>query len=231
MGRSISSGCIDNYANELLNLINRDSSSIAKNDVYTILTNALANAIHEIISPVVERAVNISLVTTRELIQKDFAFEKDDVKYKNAANLCIKSLAGSLAMVTCREPLRIGFNNQLKEIIGKKGLEMENILEPIYNSPNNIEILDIGCNYIQNFVIKRAIEKIEKDKTIIEELEKRKKQKAIDVKPELISKIKLLPESLRPSSNGLTIDQFKIYEDFDKVYEKNKKEHQNKKLS
>jgi CCR4-NOT transcription complex subunit 1 len=187
--------------------------------------------ISEIISPVVERAVNISLVTTRELIQKDFAFEKDDVKYRNAANLCIKSLAGSLAMVTCREPLRIGFNNQLKEIIGKKGFDLESILEPIYNSPNNVEILDIGCNYIQNFVIKRAIEKIEKDKTILEELEKRKKQKSIEVKPDLINKIKLLPESIRPSINGLTNEQFKIYEDFDKVYEKNKKEHQNKKLS
>ena len=89
-----------------------------------------------------ERAVNISLVTTRELIQKDFAFEKDEIKYKNAANLCIKSLAGSLAMVTCREPLRIGFNNQLKETLGKKGFEIDNILESIYNSQNNIEILD-----------------------------------------------------------------------------------------
>merc|ERR1711957_418823 len=148
MGRSISSGCIDNYANELLNLISRNSSNIAKHDVYQILTNALANAIQEIISPVVERAVNISLVTTRELIQKDFAFEKDDVKYKNAANLCIKSLAGSLAMVTCREPLRIGFNNQLKDTISKKGFEIENIFENIINSQNSIEILDIGCNYI-----------------------------------------------------------------------------------
>lgn len=178
-----------------------------------------------------ERAVNISLVTTRELIQKDFAFEKDENKYKNAANLCIKSLAGSLAMVTCREPLRIGFNNQLKESLSKKGLEIDNILELIYNSQNNIEILDIGCNYIQNFVIKRAIDKIDKDKIILEELEKRRKQKTIEIKPDLINKIKLLPDLLKPSSSGLTNEQYRIYEDFDKVYETNKKDYMIKKIN
>jgi len=180
---------------------------------------------------VVERAVNISLVTTRELIQKDFAFEKDEFKYKNAANLCIKSLAGSLAMVTCREPLRIGFNNQLKETLAKKGYEVDSILESIYNSQNNIEILDIGCNYIQNYVIKRAVDKIEKDKIILDELEKRRKQKNIEVKTDLIDKISLLPESIKPSNNGLTNDEYKIYEDYDKVYEKNKKDHIIKKIN
>lgn len=134
-------------------------------------------------------------------------------------------------MVTCREPLRIGFNNQLKETLGKKGFEIDNILESIYNSQNNIEILDIGCNYIQNYVIKRAIDKIEKDKTIMEELEKRRKQKSLETKPDLISKIKLLPEILRPSASGLTNEQYKIYEDFDKVYETNKKDGITKKMN
>lgn len=179
----------------------------------------------------VERAVNISLVTTRELVQKDFAFEKDEVKYKNAATLCIRSLAGSLAMVTCREPLRIGFNNQLKESLAKKGLEIENILELIHNSQNNIEILDIGCSYIQNYVVKRAIEKIDKDKAILEELDKRRKQKNIDMKPDLLNKLKLLPDLLKPSSSGLTNEQYRIYEDFGKAYEINKKDYTNKKIN
>ena len=175
--------------------------------------------------------MNISLVTTRELIEKDFAFEKNDSKYKNAANLCIKSLAGSLAMVTCREPLRIGFNNQLKETLSKKGFKPENILDSILNSQNIIEILDIGCNYIQNYVIKRAIDKIDKDKTINEELEKRRRQKNFEIKPELINILKSLPEPLRPYTTGLTNEQYKIYEDFDKVYDLNKKDSNNKKIN
>ena len=43
--KSISNGCVDNYANELLNLINRNANATNKNDIYTILTNSLANAI------------------------------------------------------------------------------------------------------------------------------------------------------------------------------------------
>jgi len=134
-------------------------------------------------------------------------------------------------MVTCREPLRIGFNNQLKETLNKKGFEIDNIFETIYNSQNNIEILDIGCNYIQNYVIKRAIDKIDKDKTILEELERRRKHKNLEIKSDLMQKIKLLPEALRPSNNGLSNEQYKIYEDFDRVYETNKKDIMNKKIN
>jgi len=210
----------EQYPNEIMMFLNRSHPNfIARNELLNILTNALFMAINEILAPVVERAVNISQVTTRELILKDFAFEKDETKFKNAANLCIKSLAGSLAMVTCKEPLRIGYNNQLKDILLKKGLEAE-LVDALNNSVNNSEILEIGSSYIQNYVIKRAIDKIEKDKVIIEELEKRKKNKALDIKPELISKIKTLPEILRPNPTGLTSDQLKIYEDFDKIYDR-----------
>jgi CCR4-NOT transcription complex subunit 1 len=38
---------------------------------------AIEKAIKEIIQPIVQRNVNIALITTKELILKDFAFEKD----------------------------------------------------------------------------------------------------------------------------------------------------------
>lgn len=210
----------EQYPSEALMFLNRTHPNIiTRNELINIITNALYMAINEILAPVVERAVNISQVTTRELILKDFAFEKDELKFKNAANLCIKSLAGSLAMVTCKEPLRIGYNTQLKDILSKKGLEAE-LVEALNNTVNNSEILEIGSSYIQNYVIKRAIDKIEKDKVIMEELEKRKKSKSLEVKPELITRIKALPDILRPSYNGLTSEQLKIYEDFDKIYDR-----------
>ena len=97
----------------------------------------------EIVAPVVDRAVNISLVTTRDLVLKDFSLERDEKKFKNAAYLCIKSLAGSLAMVTCKEPLRSNFSSNLKEQLIKKGFDSEFISEYLVNMNNN-EILDIG---------------------------------------------------------------------------------------
>lgn len=41
----ISSGCVDNYANELLNLINRNADLTNNNELYSILANSLTNAI------------------------------------------------------------------------------------------------------------------------------------------------------------------------------------------
>lgn len=216
---------LDQYVSDVMSfLINKIPShiQISKSDIVTILTNSLANAINEILNPVVERAVNISQVTTRELVLKDFACERDDAKFKNAANLCIKALAGSLAMVTCKEPLRIGYNNQLKEFLTKKGIENE-IIEALNNTLNNTEILEIGCNFIQSYVIKRAVDKIERDKIIIDEMDKRKKNKIIEAKPDLITKIKTLPEILRPNPSGLTADQYKIYEDFEHAYDSTSK--------
>jgi hypothetical protein len=171
--------------------------------------------------------VNISLVTTRDLVLKDFSLEKDEKKFKNAAYLCIKSLAGSLAMVTCKEPLRTNFSSNLKEQLIKKGFDSEFLNEQLINNStnNNNDILEIGCNYIQNYVVKRAIDKIDKDKIIKDELLKRKNQKP-EEKSDVLKKMKNLPDLLRPNLNGLTFEQYKIYEDFDKVYEINKKDSQ-----
>ena len=63
-------------------------------------------AIRDIIQPVVERSVTIGVMTTRELIKKDFAMEPDETKMRQAAHLMVSNLSGSLALVTCREPLR-----------------------------------------------------------------------------------------------------------------------------
>lgn len=64
----------------------------------------------------VDRSVTIALITTRELVLKDFAFDGDHNKVLRAADLIIQNLAGSLALVTCREPLRISLSTNLKRI-------------------------------------------------------------------------------------------------------------------
>ena len=126
-------------------------------------------------------------------------------------------------MVTCKEPLRMSFINHFKELLSKKLFEDFSI--EYINNINNSEILDIGCNFIQNNVIKRAIDKIEKDKIIIDEIEKRKKKnQPLEPKSDLLAKINSLPDVLKPNPLGLTLDQYKIYEDFEKVYDSNRKE-------
>ena len=72
-----------------------------------IVADAVDQSIVEILPPVVDRSVTISLITTRELVLKDFAFDFNWNKILKAADLIVQNLAGSLALVTCREPLKM----------------------------------------------------------------------------------------------------------------------------
>jgi CCR4-NOT transcription complex subunit 1 len=43
----------------------------------------------EILPPVVDRSVTIALITTKELVLKDFAYDGDDQKILKAADLIV----------------------------------------------------------------------------------------------------------------------------------------------
>lgn len=60
----------------------------------------------EIREAVIKRVIPITLITTRQLILKDFALEPDPNKLKQASISASKSLAGMLAQITCKEPLK-----------------------------------------------------------------------------------------------------------------------------
>ena len=81
-----------------------------------LVGSAVDNSIVEILPPVVDRSVTIALITTRELVLKDFAYDGDSKRVLKAADLIVQNLAGSLALVTCREPLRVSLTTNLKKI-------------------------------------------------------------------------------------------------------------------
>ncbi|RDX77261.1 CCR4-NOT transcription complex subunit 1, partial [Mucuna pruriens] len=63
---------------------------------------AMDRAIKEIVSSIVQRSVSIVTQTTKELVLKDYAMESDETCILNATHLMVPSLAGSLALVTCK---------------------------------------------------------------------------------------------------------------------------------
>jgi len=158
--------------------------------------------------------VNISLVTTKELILKDFSFERDEKKIKTAAIICIKSLSASLGMVTCKEVLKNHFLNQLKDVIKKIYGFGDELLNENYHFNHN-EFLEMGYVYFQNNVIKRAVEKIENDTAFNEEL-LRRRNNDYEIRKEVQEKINNLPKSLQPTGLVIQNELYKIYEDFDK---------------
>jgi CCR4-NOT transcription complex subunit 1 len=78
---------------------------------------AVDRAMCEIITPIVERSVTIACMTTYELVTKDYANDPDESRLRAAAHLMVSSLAGSLALVTCKEPLRVSLGSQLKMML------------------------------------------------------------------------------------------------------------------
>jgi CCR4-NOT transcription complex subunit 1 len=50
--------------------------------------------------------VTIAGISTRELVLKDYVTEQSEDKLRQAGRLMSQKLAGSLAQVTCKEPLR-----------------------------------------------------------------------------------------------------------------------------
>lgn len=54
-----------------------------------VVGKAVDSSIVEILPPVVDRSVTIALITTKELVLKDFAYDGDDQKILKAADLIV----------------------------------------------------------------------------------------------------------------------------------------------
>ena len=150
----------------------------------------------EILLPVISRSVTIALITTKELVLKDFAMEPDEKKLLRGANLIIQNLAGNLALVTCREPLKMAFQKNLKLVLEQIDVE-EKIKEEIIHS-TSIENLDLGCALIKKAVIEKALDEVSQDPVISEALDKRRMSnvKGIPFYDENVIKIcQILPPS------------------------------------
>jgi CCR4-NOT transcription complex subunit 1 len=90
---------------------------ISEVDYRKVISEALEQSIKEILPPVVTRSVTIALITTKQLVLKDFTYDSDVQKVTDAINQFAKNSAGSLALVTCREPLRIALKDYLRKEI------------------------------------------------------------------------------------------------------------------
>ncbi len=203
---------LTDYIKKLCEMINqkKNKPTITEQDISKLLTQVLHSAICENLNSIVEKTVNNALETTKQLTIKDFSFESDENKFESAVMGFGPFLVSSLAKITSKDDLL----NSVKENFAKyKHLEPE-ITKIINNNISN-EYIEIGCTFISNYIVKITTEKMKKDEEILKEIEKRKLNK-LDENPqnELLMKIKTLPDRLKPNLQGLTDEEFKVY-DFD----------------
>ncbi|KAH8516641.1 hypothetical protein H0E87_004840 [Populus deltoides] len=180
-----------------------------------LVPTVMDRAIKDIVSGIVQRSVSIATQTTKELVLKDYAMESDETRIYNAAHLMVASLAGSLAHVTCKEPLRSSISSQLRNSVQGFSLTSE-ILEHAVQLVTN-DNLDLGCAVIEQAATDKAIQTI--DTEIAQQLLRRKHRDGVgpaffDANMYTQSSMGVVPEALRPKPGHLTPSQQRVYEDF-----------------
>lgn len=129
------------------------SSSIgifqASPSLKSLLPIAIDRALKDIIQPVVERSCAIASLTTRELTLKDFENESSMSKIRKAALQMVQQLAGSLALVTCKEPLRVSMGNHVRTILASSATSLDPALINQAASLVCAANLDLGCHIIE----------------------------------------------------------------------------------
>ena len=188
-----------------------------------LLPVALTAAVREIVTPVVERSVTIACMTARELVLKDFAVEPDAARLRKAAHLMVSSLAGSLALVTCREPLKASVASQLRALLQQAGVVPASDAQTLEQAVQAavVDNLELGCSLIEQAATERAVRDI--DEALAPALLARQKhrEKHGPAGQPFFDPAYLqgrfpgaLPESLRPRPGHLAPAPQRIYEDF-----------------
>lgn len=180
-----------------------------------IVENAVRRAIMEIITPVVERSVVIASIATAQLIQKDFATEPDEERVRQSATTMVKALAGSLALVTCKEPLRMSMTNNIRVLsaeVDEQALPEGAILMCVNDN------LDTACSLVEGAAEIRALPDIQEH--IEHQLAVRRQHRESGTSEAFNDSILsrwsyLIPEPYRLTPNlSLNREQMSVYEAF-----------------
>ena len=179
-----------------------------------IVQEAVQRAILEIIAPVVERSVTIASIATSNLIRKDFAREPDEERVRKSSQQMVRQLSGSLALVTCKEPLRMSMTNYIR---------MAQAELPEHEFPEGAILmcvndnLDMACSIVEKQAEDRSMPEIELH--IEHEIAQRRQFSAEHLNESYLAPgysnwATCIPEPYKLNAGGLNQEQMAIYLDF-----------------
>ncbi|KAI5788467.1 CCR4-Not complex component, Not1-domain-containing protein [Geopyxis carbonaria] len=192
------------------------NSVIRDPSIKAIIVNAIERTAHEIIGPVVERSVTIATIATSQLIQKDFATEPDENKMRNAAIGMAQRLAGHLALVTCKEPMRLSMVNNIRGLLAQAGYSDGAISEQAVTMIVN-DNLDYVCQTVEAAAEQGAVPGVDETLHTAYQLRKRHRDQGISqafISPDVSRMALSLPDVFRLKPGGLTPQQIGVYDEF-----------------
>lgn len=179
-----------------------------------IFLTAVQQAIQEIIAPVVERSVTIAAISTSQLVSKDFAMEPDEEKLRKAAHTVVKSLSGALALVTCKEPLRMSIQNNIRLMardLPDQALPEGHVLMFVNDN------LDLVCSTVEQAAEMSSLQEIDMQieeavrlRRIYRQTRPNEPFKDTGISPWAF----YIPEPYKQTTGGLNREQLAIYEEF-----------------
>lgn len=193
-----------------------NSGVIRDATVKRIIIAAIERTAHEIIGPVVERSVTIATIATSQLIQKDFATEPDETKMRSAAVGMAQKLAGHLALVTCKEPMRLSMVNNIRNLLSQNGYGDAAISEQTITMIVN-DNLDYVCRTVETAAERGAVPGVDESLQAAYTIRKRHRESrnvAPFISPDVARAALGLPEVFRLKQGGLTPQQLAVYEEF-----------------
>lgn len=190
------------------------TGNITQPQLRNIFVSAAQQAIYEIIAPVVERSVTIAAISTSELIQKDFATEVDVEKLLSSAHTMVKKLSGCLALVTCKEPLRMSIMNNIR-ILAARSLPDQLPEGQIIMFVN--DNIDTVCGLVEQQAAEHSMAEI--NAQLAQALEDRRRHAAERPsspynQPPITKWAQLIAPPFAQQPNGLNGTQLALYEDF-----------------
>lgn len=182
---------------------------------------AIERAIREIIHPVVERSVTIAAISTRELITKDFAMESDEVRMRKAAHQMAQKLAGSLALVTCKEPLRIAMVAAARNLFIQNGFTEQTFPEQAVTVIMQ-DNLDLACSVVERAAMEKSLPSSDEglNNAYMARRDHRIRGRGYYWDANALAQSQYastLPDLLKLKPDGLQPQQVRVYEEFGKL--------------
>lgn len=139
-----------------------------------------------------------------------------------AAHLMVSNLAGSLALVTCKEPLRVSIGNHMRSLLSTSVPTADQATTEMLVHLCSSENLELGCMLIEKAATEKAMRDI--DEAVAPALQARRKSRETTGQPyydmSIFNNLRYpgaLPDSLRPKPGGLHPQQLLVYEAFQRV--------------
>ncbi|KAJ6442020.1 CCR4-Not complex component, Not1 [Purpureocillium lavendulum] len=198
----------------LINIPPTNEMVVSTTRLHEIVRSAITRALQDIIQPVVDRSITIAAISTVQMVRKDFVSEPDENKMRNAAICMVKTTAGSLALVTSKEPLRANMTNYMRNLPDLPSGLPEGTIIMCVNSN-----LDLACNIIEKQAEERAVPEIED--MLEDDFQVRRRHRAQQPNEPFyagtVNRWAMTipsPYKLSPNMTGLNSDQMQIYDEF-----------------